>query len=79
MYYLKDGVFLENKEKVRKLKVKATKFVLMDEVLYKRCFSHPYLRCLNPDESFYVLRDVHEGACGNHSGAKSLVYKMVRT
>ena len=49
----------------------------MDEVLYKRGFSQPYLRCLNPDESLYVLRDVHEGACGNHSRARSLVYKMV--
>ena len=49
----------------------------MDKVLYKRGFSQPYLRCLNPDESLYVLRDIHEGACGNHSGARSLVYKMV--
>ena len=49
----------------------------MDEVLYKRDFSQPYLRCLNLDESLYVLRDVHEGACGNHSRARSLVYKMV--
>ena len=25
----------------------------------------------------YVLRDVHEGVCGNHLRARSLVYKMV--
>ena len=49
----------------------------MGKVLYKRGFSPPYLGCLNPDESLYVLRDVHEEACGNHSGAKSLVNKMV--
>ena len=50
----------------------------MDELLYNRGFCPPYLRCLNPDKSLYVLRDVHEEACGNHSGAKSLVYKTVR-
>ena len=49
----------------------------MDEVLYKRGFSPPYLGCLNPNESLYVLKDVHEEACGNHSGVRSLVYKMV--
>ena len=49
----------------------------MDEVLYKRGFSEPYLRCLNLDESLYILRDVHERVCGNHSGAKSFVYKIV--
>ena len=49
----------------------------MDEVLYKRGFSQPYLRCLAPNEVNYVLREVHEGACGNHSGARSFVHKVV--
>ena len=48
-----------------------------NETLYNRGFSQPYLRCLTPDESHYILRDVHEGACGNHSGARSLVHKIV--
>ena len=37
--YLKDGILPEDTEEVRKLKVRAAKFVLMDEVLYKRGFS----------------------------------------
>ena len=37
--YLKDGLLLEDKEEARKLRVRATRFVLMDEVLYKRGFS----------------------------------------
>jgi len=77
MFYLKDGLLAEDREEARKLRVRVAKFVLMDEVLYKRGFSQPYLRCLTPDESYYILRDVHEEACGNHSGAKSLVYKIV--
>ena len=61
MSYLKDGILPDDKEEARKLRVRAAKFVLMDEVLYKRGFSQPYLRCLNLDKSFYVLRDIHEG------------------
>ena len=76
--YLKDGKLSEGKDKARKLRVKAARYVLMDEVLYKRGFSQPYLRCLAPDEANYVLREVHEGAYGNHSGAKSLIHKVVR-
>ena len=59
MSYLKDGLLLEDKEEAKKLKVKAMRFVLMDEVLYKRGFSQPYLRCLTSDEFHYVLKDVH--------------------
>ena len=75
--YLKDRQLLEEKDEARKLRVRSTRYVLMDEVLYKRGFSQPYLRCLASDEANYVLREVHEGACGNHSGARSLVHKVV--
>ena len=75
--YLKDGMLLKRKDEARKLKVKSTRYILMDEVLYKRVFSQPYLRCLAPNKANYVLRGVHEGACGNHSRARSLVCKVV--
>ena len=55
------------------VRVRSTRYVLMDKVLYKRGFSQPYLRCLAPEEANYVLREIHEGACGNHLGAKAYV------
>ena len=76
--YLKDGTLLEEKDEARKLRVKSARYVFMDEVLYKRGFSQPYLRCLAPEEANYVLKEVHEEACGNHLGARSLVHKVVR-
>ena len=76
--YLKDRQLLEEKDEARKLRVRLARCVLMDEVLYKRGFSQPYLRCLASDEANYVLREVHKGACGNHSGTRSLVHKVVR-
>ena len=76
--YLKDGKLLEGKDEARKLRVKAARYVLINEVLYKRGFSQPYLRFLTPDEANYVLKEIHEGACGNHSGARSLIHKVVR-
>jgi len=78
MSYLKDEVLPDDIEEARKLRIRAAKFVLMDKVLYKRGFSQTYLRRLTPNKSLYDLRDVHEGACGNHLRARSLVHKMVR-
>jgi len=51
--------------------------VLNDE-LYKRGFSQPYLRCVEEEEAKYVLEEVHGGVCGDHMGAKSLVQKIMR-
>ena len=75
--YLKDGVLPDEKEAARKLKVQAARFILIKDVLYKRGFSRPYLRCLGMEEADYVMREVHEGICGNHSGSRSLVHKLV--
>ena len=75
--YLKDGRLPDDKNEARKLRIRAAKYVLINKVLYKRGFSQPYLRCLSPDESNYVLREVHEGACGNHSAARALVHKVI--
>ena len=76
--YLKDGRLSEGKDEARKLRVRSARYVLLNEVLYKRGFSQPYLRCLASDEANYVLREVHEGAYGNHSGARSFIHKVVR-
>ena len=76
--YLKDGVLPDKKEATRKLKVRAVRFVLIKDVLYKRGFSHPYLRCLVNEKVNYVMREVHEGICRNHSGSRSLEHKLVQ-
>ena len=75
--YLKDGRLLEKRDEAKKLRIGLTKYILIDEVLYKRGFSQLYLRCLAPDKANYVLREVHEEACGNHSRARALIHKVV--
>ena len=76
--YLKDGVLPDDKEAARKLKVQAACFTLIKDVLYKKGFSRPYLRCVGPEEANYVMRKVHEGVCGNHSGSRLLVHKLIQ-
>ena len=76
--YLKDENLPKGKDEAKRLRVWSTRYVLLNDVLYKRGFSQPYLRCLSPDKANYVLREVHEGACGNHLGARSLIHKVVR-
>ena len=65
--YLRAGVLPDDKEATRKLKVQATHFILIKDVLYKRGFSRPCSSCFIPEEADYVIREVHEGVCGNHS------------
>ncbi|XP_074336798.1 uncharacterized protein LOC141673971 [Apium graveolens] len=76
--YIYKGALPEGKSKVRRLHYQAARFVVYDEVLYKRGFNQPLLRCLDEEEGNYILREVHEVICGNHSGGNSLVMKVLR-
>nr|XP_011459735.1 PREDICTED: uncharacterized protein LOC105350069 [Fragaria vesca subsp. vesca] len=44
----------------------------------RRGYFAPYLRCVALDEGRNVLSYIHEGICGNHSGARSLALKTLR-
>ena len=74
--YLKDDVLPDDKEAARKLKVQTTRFMLIEDILYKKGFSRLYSRCLIPEEVDYVMREVYKGVCGNHFGSQLLVHKL---
>ena len=76
--YLKEGWLLEDKTEARKIQIRATHFVIIDDVLYRRGYLLPYLRCASSEEADYVLCEVHEGTYGNHTGARSLAGKALR-
>ncbi|XP_074342176.1 uncharacterized protein LOC141679622 [Apium graveolens] len=58
----------EDKLQARRLRYQAAKYVEYDGILYKRGFNQPLLHCVEMEEGSYILREVHEGICGNHSG-----------
>uniref|UniRef100_A0A2N9E2N4 RNase H type-1 domain-containing protein n=1 Tax=Fagus sylvatica TaxID=28930 RepID=A0A2N9E2N4_FAGSY len=76
--YLKEGTLPADRAEAHKFRIRASRFQLLGGILYKMGFSKPHLRCLSPEEANYVIREVHEGVCGNHSEARSLAHKLTR-
>ena len=76
--YMKEGWLLEDKTEERKIQIRAARFVIIDDVLYRRGYLLPYLRCASFEEADYVLCEIHEGTCGNHIMARSLAGKALR-
>lgn len=77
--FLTKGTTASDPAASRKMHTKAARYVYHKGVLYKKCFSHqPLLRCLDPYEGNYVLREIHEGICGQHLGGRALAMKAMR-
>lgn len=60
------------------LRQKASRFLLVGENLYKRGFSTPLLKCLSKTEADYVMNELHNRVCGNHSGGRNMASRILR-
>ena len=61
-----------------KLRARLARFALLRGTLYKRGFSAPLLKCIGKEDANYILREVDEGVCSNHIGARTLAGKTPR-
>ena len=77
--FLQDGHLPQDTDEAKKIKKRAARFTILNDTLYKRGFSMPYLKCVNQDEAKYILEEIHGGVCGDHAGPQSLVSKVIRT
>ena len=76
--YLKEGLLSKDPKEASKLRSRSAKFTIHRGTLYKQGFFTPIIKCIAREDTNYVLREVHEGVCGNHIGARALAGKVLR-
>ena len=76
--YLVDETLPSDPKEASKLRARSARFALHWGTLYKRGFSTPILKCVGKEDANYILREVHEGICGNRIGARTLAGKTQR-
>lgn len=70
MTYLKD-----NSEAYRVIAQSSRYWLSPDQILYKRSYLGPYLRCAHPRRVPDVLFEIHEGSCDSHTGGRFFAHK----
>jgi hypothetical protein len=76
--YLRDGTLPSNNDEAKKLRFRSSRYLIINNHLYRRSHSMPYLRCLGPAESREATQEVHEGICGHHPGGRAMAHKLIR-
>ena len=76
--YIIDGSLPDDPKEAAKIRARSARFTNHKGSLYKRGFFTPFLKCISGEDTRYVLREVHEGVCGNHIGARALAGKVLR-
>lgn len=60
--FLQQGKLPSDTSQALRVKRRASHFTLVGDMLYKRAYSRPLLKCLDRHEADYVLREIHEGS-----------------
>ncbi|XP_057723653.1 uncharacterized protein LOC130939578 [Arachis stenosperma] len=76
--FLEHGQVPGDEKDAAKLRREAAKYAVIQGQLFRKGLSQPLLKCLHPDQTDYVLKEVHEGCCGHHIGGKALARKLIR-
>ena len=76
--YLIEGLLPSDPKEAAKLRTRSARFTIHKGSLYKRGFFAPVLKCIAGKDADYALREVHEGVCENHIGARTLAGKVLR-
>ena len=77
LLYLQCPEHLDTKV-ARSLKLKTTKYCLIEQQLFWKDPGGILLRCLDKPKIEGVISESHEGACGGHKYWKETTYKILR-
>ena len=75
--YLEHGILPEDKLKAQKLKIRVAHYSMYNNELYRRSLSHPWSKCVSPEEGNYMLREIYKGICGAHEAQNTIVRKAL--
>jgi hypothetical protein len=76
--YLANKKLPKDEVQKRQIKRRAKAYTIIDGQLYKRSTLGVFIKCISQVDGIKILREIHEGECGHHAAARSLVAKAFR-
>jgi hypothetical protein len=76
--YLTNKKLPQDEVQRRQIERRAKAYTIIDGQLYKRSTSGVFMKCIPQVDEIEILRKIHEGECGHHAAARSLIAKAFR-
>ncbi|XP_064950492.1 uncharacterized protein LOC135604769 [Musa acuminata AAA Group] len=76
--FKRDGTLPHDEVAARRLRRTHAWYTEESGRLYRRSFTYPLLRCLEPDKAQTVLAETHKGVYGEHISGQTLAHKILR-
>nr|AAT77832.1 putative gag-pol precursor [Oryza sativa Japonica Group]ABF96916.1 retrotransposon protein, putative, Ty3-gypsy subclass [Oryza sativa Japonica Group] len=76
--HLQTGWLPVDEAEAKRLQLRATKYKMVSGQLYRSGVLQPLLRCISFAEGEEMAKEVHQGLCGSHQAARTVVSKVFR-
>ncbi|KAK0573789.1 hypothetical protein LWI29_013579 [Acer saccharum] len=76
--YLEENILPEDAVEAKRIRYRSTQYTILRGEFVRRGFSKVLQRCIFGEKTGEILKSVHSGVCGNHTGGKSLAHKVLR-
>ncbi|XP_065877541.1 uncharacterized protein [Euphorbia lathyris] len=73
--YLQDGTLPADRTQASLVVRRSWRYALHDDLLYRKSATHPWLRCISEEEGDHCLKEIHQGVCSSHQGARTIAKK----
>ncbi|XP_071699828.1 uncharacterized protein [Rutidosis leptorrhynchoides] len=67
MHYLCKNTLPEDKKEARLVRERSPMYVIKNDMLYRKSYLGPLMRCVGPAEAATIIEEVHNGSCALHS------------
>ncbi|XP_071695098.1 uncharacterized protein [Rutidosis leptorrhynchoides] len=76
-YICNDALPSDSRE-ARLVRERAPMYIIQNDILYRKSYCGPMMRCVGPIEAEMSVEEVHNGTCALHSGYKTIAAKIMR-
>ena len=68
--YIRNRVLPASKNETQSIHFKSARYIPLDDKLCRRGLSAPLLQYVTDEEENYIMREIHKGIYGNHTGGR---------
>ncbi|XP_071737795.1 uncharacterized protein [Rutidosis leptorrhynchoides] len=76
-YILNDALPSDSRE-AHLVRERAPMYIIQNDILYRKSYYGPMMRCVGPIEAEMIVEEVHNGTCALHSGYKTIAAKIMQ-
>lgn len=76
--YLEDDGLPDSQLEAQRIKARSMRYLKEGDLLYKKGYKRPVVRCLTSEEEQRMLKDIHKGDCSGPFKGRVLAHEVLR-